>query len=73
LLTFSHVDREELSKNDLIQIIDKSINLISHHLEIKNIKLKKDYSVKELLIKVQSSKNSTGFYFTIDKRNRINV
>ncbi len=61
LLTFSHVDREELSKNDLIQIIDKSINLISHHLEIKNIKLKKDYSVKELLIKCNPQKIQQAF------------
>jgi len=56
LLTFSHVDHEEFSKNDLIKIIDKSIKLIRHHLEINNIELKKDFSVKGFLIKCNPQK-----------------
>ena len=50
LLIFSHVDHEEFGKNDLVQIIDKSIKIISHHLEINNIKLIKDFSIEGLLI-----------------------
>ena len=56
LLTFSYVDHEEFSKNDLIKIIDKSIKLIRHHLEINNIEFKKDFSVKGLLIKCNPQK-----------------
>ncbi len=50
LLVFSHVDHEVFGKNDLIQIIDKSIKLISHHLEINNIELIRDFSIEGLLI-----------------------
>ncbi len=43
LLLFSHSDLEEFTNADLIQIVDRSIALINHHLEINNVKLSKDF------------------------------
>ncbi len=43
LLLFSHGERDELTKEDLTQISDKSIMLINHHLEMHNITLLKEY------------------------------
>jgi two-component system, NtrC family, sensor kinase len=48
LLLFSHRDTEQFKKNDLIEIIDKSVMLINHHLEINNAKLVKDFPVGNL-------------------------
>lgn len=43
LLLFSHRDTEQLQKCNMIEIINKSILLINHHLEMNNIKLVKEY------------------------------
>lgn len=44
LLLFSHRDDvEQFRKYDLVEVINKSIMLINHHLEINNIKLIKEY------------------------------
>jgi len=43
LLLFSHADAEKFVNSDLGQILDKSVTLINHHLEINNIKLTKEY------------------------------
>jgi two-component system, NtrC family, sensor kinase len=48
LLLFSHRDTEQFRKNDLIEVIDKSVMLINHHLEINNVKLIKDFPVDSL-------------------------
>jgi two-component system NtrC family sensor kinase len=43
LLLFSHSDEEIFVNSNAGEILDKSITLINHHLEINNIKLIKDY------------------------------
>lgn len=43
LLLFSHRGDEEFTEENLEAIVDKSILLISHHLEIHKIKLDKEY------------------------------
>jgi len=50
LLLFSHRGDNEFSKVDIVPIIDQSIALINHHLEINNIKLIKEYCVESLQI-----------------------
>jgi len=61
LLLFSHRDTDEFSKADLSQIIDKSITLINHHLEINNIKLKKSYPQEQIEIYCNSQKIQQAF------------
>lgn len=48
LLLFSHRDLEQFKKCDMVELIDKSVMLINHHLEINNINLLKDFSVESL-------------------------
>ncbi len=43
LLLFSHGEKDEFAKEDLIKIIDKSITVIGHHLEIHGIELQKEF------------------------------
>jgi len=43
LLIFSHSDMDKFINSDLVQILNKSVTLINHHLEINNIKLIKEY------------------------------
>lgn len=43
LLLFSHRGDDEFIEADIINIVEKSILLINHHLEINKIELKKDY------------------------------
>ena len=43
LLIFSHSEHDKFSKENLIKIIDCSVTLIRHHLEISGITLVKDY------------------------------
>jgi len=56
LLLFSHRDTDEFTKADLSQIIDKSITLINHHLEINNVKLTKYYPIEKIEIFCNSQK-----------------
>jgi len=44
LLLFSHRDLEQFKKSNIVDIIDKSVMLINHHLEINNVKLERTYS-----------------------------
>ena len=48
LLLFSHRDAEQFRKNNIVEIIDKSVMLINHHLEINNVKLVKEYSTESI-------------------------
>lgn len=48
LLLFSHRDTEQFNKNDLIEVIDRSVMLINHHLEINSVKLVKEFSVDSI-------------------------
>src|SRR5690606_15998258 len=48
LLLFSHKDDDEFLTEDLIPIIDKSVALIQHHLEIHGIDLIKQYPEGEV-------------------------
>lgn len=45
LLLFSHGEKDEFAKEDLAKIIDKSITVIGHHLEIHHIELEKEFPV----------------------------
>lgn len=44
LLLFSHKDVGEFKLCDLVEIIEKSLSLINHHIEINKIKLVKDFT-----------------------------
>ena len=46
LLLFSHKDDSELVEYDINSLMDKSITLINHHLEIHKVKLHKNYEEK---------------------------
>jgi len=50
LLLFSHTDVEKFTESDLISILNKSIALINHHLEINNITLERKYGVSDMAI-----------------------
>ena len=43
LLLFSHKEDDEFNNADLISIVNRSITLVNHHLEIHQIKLVKNY------------------------------
>lgn len=44
LLIFSRSERDEFAKEDLLNIIDNSVTVLNHHLDMHGIKLVKDYS-----------------------------
>jgi two-component system NtrC family sensor kinase len=56
LLVFSHKEEETFAVENLISIIEKSITIIDHHLEIHSIGLVKDFSDEEILIKCNAPK-----------------
>ncbi|MCX8057368.1 MAG: ATP-binding protein [Ignavibacteria bacterium] len=43
LLLFSRTSEKNISVNDLISIIERSLMLINHHLQLNNIQLERDY------------------------------
>jgi two-component system NtrC family sensor kinase len=43
LLLFSHGEKDEVAKEDLIKIIDKGATVIKHHLEMHGVSLEKDF------------------------------
>jgi two-component system, NtrC family, sensor kinase len=56
LLLFSHTDSEEFIVSDLFNIIEKSISLINHHLEINNVRLEKNYERTDIMLKCNPQK-----------------
>jgi two-component system NtrC family sensor kinase len=56
LLLFSHRGDDEMNIESLITIIDKSVTLIHHHLEINKITLVKDYPADEIKVQCNSQK-----------------
>lgn len=56
LLLFSHKEEESFDEENLISVIDKSITIIDHHLEMHNITLVKDFSKGEIIIKCSAPK-----------------
>ncbi len=56
LLIFSHKEEEKFAEENLISIIDKSITIIDHHLEMNNISLIKEYENGEILIQCNAQK-----------------
>ena len=50
LLLFSHTDTDKFISSDLVPILDKSVALINHHLEINNIKLVKEYYAESVIL-----------------------
>lgn len=56
LLLFSHRSDDEFVPNDFKAIIDKSVLLINHHLEINDITLEKTYTEDDVMIMCNPSK-----------------
>ncbi|HSD64982.1 MAG TPA: ATP-binding protein [Ignavibacteriaceae bacterium] len=56
LLLFSHKDEGKFSSNEISRIIDKSLILINHHLEINHIKLIKEYKSDNIIAECDSQK-----------------
>lgn len=56
LLLFSHEEKDVFAHESLPAIIDKSIRLINHHLEIHKISLEKDYPNEEIMIYCNAQK-----------------
>lgn len=56
LLLFSHKDEGKFTESDLAKIIDKSLVLINHHLEINRINLVREYKTENLSIECDSQK-----------------
>ena len=56
LLIFSHSEPDEFAKENLIKIIDNSVTVINHHLEINNITLVKEYPDKSMEIFCNANK-----------------
>lgn len=50
LLLFSHSDLEEFTGSDLIKIVERSIALINHRLEMENIKLIREFEKESIEI-----------------------
>jgi two-component system NtrC family sensor kinase len=50
LLLFSNVGEDQFSEEDIIPVIEKSINIISHHLEMNGITLIKDFEKEEFKV-----------------------
>jgi len=50
LLLFSHQEDDQFSIQPLLPIIDKSVTLINHHLEMHGIELVKDYHIEGISI-----------------------
>jgi len=56
LLLFSHKEEEKFAKENLISIIEKSITIIDHHLEMHSISLIKEFSGSEIFIQCDAQK-----------------
>jgi two-component system NtrC family sensor kinase len=56
LLLFSHKEDEEFTEENLISIIDKSITIIDHHLEMHDVSLLKEYEKDEIIIQCDDLK-----------------
>ena len=56
LLLFSHEEKDVFAKENLSTIIDKSITLIKHHLEIQKISLQKEYPEENVMINCNAQK-----------------
>ena len=50
LLLFSHKEDSELVEHDVNSLMDKSITLINHHLEIHKVKLHKNYETEYAVV-----------------------
>ena len=61
LLLFSHKENTEYHDEDIICLMDKSVTLISHHLDINKIKLVKEYSKDSLMISCNAQKVQQAF------------
>jgi two-component system NtrC family sensor kinase len=56
LLVFSHKEEEAFAEENLISIIDKSITIIDHHLEMNNISLVKELPDENITLKCSAPK-----------------
>lgn len=56
LLLFSHRDDEAFVTGDIVKIVEKSVLLINHHLEMNRIKLVRDYSSDSIILQCDTQK-----------------
>jgi two-component system, NtrC family, sensor kinase len=56
LLVFSHKEEETFAEENLVAIIEKTITIIDHHLEIHNLLLVKEFSSEEIIVKCNAPK-----------------
>jgi len=56
LLIFSHESKNEFVDAELIEIVDRCITLIGHHLEMNGIELEKIYSNESFIVKGSAEK-----------------
>jgi len=56
LLLFSHRDDEAFITENIVAVVDKSLLLINHHLEINNIKLVRNYSEECVTLQCDAQK-----------------
>lgn len=56
LLIFSHTEPEEFTQENLHKIIDNSITVIKHHLEINGIELVKEYTDEPIILFCNANK-----------------
>ena len=56
LLIFSHSEADELSRENLLKIIDSSVTVINHHLQIHGITLVRDYPEQPIEIYCDANK-----------------
>ena len=61
LLLFSHKNESEFSRNEISSILDKSLKLINHHLEINKIELIKEYNAYNLTAECDAEKIEQAF------------
>ena len=61
LLLFSHKENSEYHNEDINLLMDKSITLIQHHLDINKIKLIREYKEEHLMISCNAQKVQQAF------------
>lgn len=56
LLIFSHESKDEFTEAELIEIVDRCVTLIGHHLEMNGIQLEKNYRGESFIVKGSAEK-----------------
>ena len=56
LLDFSHNDKLELKKTDLSAVVDESIRLVKHEMQLRNIDINKHFSAAHATVEIDANK-----------------